>query len=403
MKTDFATPDLHSARIAFTKSFERIVARANVTSSRIEVATLDEIQKALEIARKSLPIADISVANAVYGRNPSAFRLIRNGSDLSNAAMLAYLPLNGEGAAALLDGHFDGLTPDPLWVARLGEPIEANYIWLVYSPKKMVLGLRLLQELAALTGDIPMFARAANNASDRILRNIGFTESHPLFPAAPEWLLMVLPVCDTTLSSANRTQDITIDVARTLDDMMQVFAVRSATYVSEQFATYDEEFDGNDFCGTHLIGKVNGDAAGCVRIRYFGNFAKLERMAVRAEYRKTRLMFQLAKASIEHCRRKGFTKLYAHARADLVPLWHRFGARLMLDREPFSFSDIEFRELEMDINPTSDAITFGTDPMVTLRPEGEWSRLGPIDRAQLRPRIDRRPLIEAQLKRMHAL
>ena len=75
----------------------------------------------------------------------------------------------------------------------------------------------------------------------------------------------------------------------------------------------------------------------------------------------------------------------------------------MPDREPFSFSDIEFRELEMNINPTSDAITFGTDPMVTLRPEGEWSRLGPIDRAQLRPRNDRRLLIDQQLKRMHAL
>ena len=78
MNTDFATPDLHSARIAFTESFERIVARANVSSSTIEVATLGEVQEALEIARKSLPIANISVANAIYERNPTAFRLIRN-------------------------------------------------------------------------------------------------------------------------------------------------------------------------------------------------------------------------------------------------------------------------------------------------------------------------------------
>ena len=403
MNTEFATPDLQSARIAFTKSFERIVARANVASSNIEVATLDEVKKALEIARKSLPIAHICVANSIYQRNPTAFRLIRNGPDLSHAAMLAYLPLNAEGAAALIDGHFDGMTPDPLWIARPDEEVEASYIWLVYSPKKMVLGLRLLQELAVITGGVPMFARAANRASDRILRNVGFSKAHSLFPAAPDWLLMVLPVCDSARSPTKRAPPITVDVARTLDDIMQVFAVRSATYVSEQFATYDEEFDGNDFCGTHLIGKVNGDAAGCVRIRYFGDFAKLERMAVRTEYRQTRLMFQLAKASIEHCRRKGFRKLYAHARADLVPLWHRFGARLMPDREPFSFSDIEFRELEMNIDPTSDAITFGADPMVTLRPEGEWSRLGPIDRAQLRPRNGRRLLIDQQLKRMHAL
>lgn len=403
INTDFATPDLQSARIAFSESFDRIVTRAAVQSRKIEVATLEEVEQAIEIARKSLPIADFSIAAAVYARNPYAFRLIRNGPDLRDAAMLAYLPLNAEGSAALIDGHFDGLSPNPRWIAGPDEVAEASYIWLVYSPRKMSAGLRLLQELATITGPIPMFTRAANRASDRILRNAGFSEARSLFQAAPEWLLVILPVCDSRRSANKRAQALTVDVARTLDDIMQVFAVRSATYVAEQFATYGEEFDGNDFCGTHLLGRVNGDAAGCVRIRYFGDFAKLERMAVRTEYRQSRLMFQLAKASIEHCRRKGFRKLYAHARADLVPLWNRFGARLMPDRRPFSFSDIEFRELEMDIHPSSDAITFGTDPMITIRPEGEWSRLGPIDRAQLRPQNERRLLIDQQLKRMHGL
>ncbi len=55
---------------------------------------------------------------------------------------------------------------------------------------------------------------------------------------------------------------------------------------------YEEEFDGNDFSSTHLLGYVGDEPAGCLRIRYFASFAKIERLAVRHEFRHTRLAFQ---------------------------------------------------------------------------------------------------------------
>jgi hypothetical protein len=72
-----------------------------------------------------------------------------------------------------------------------------------------------------------------------------------------------------------------IRVVNGLDDMMRVAAVRSAVYIGEQSCPYDEEFDGNDLAATHLLALVDNEPAGCMRLRFFGDFAKLERLAVR--------------------------------------------------------------------------------------------------------------------------
>ena len=105
---------------------------------------------------------------------------------------------------------------------------------------------------------------------------------------------------------------------------------------------------------------------------------------------------QLVRAGIEHCRRKGYRRLYAHARADLVPLWIKFGWRDMGGKD-FSFTDVPYREIMLELEPSKNAIRFGSDPMLLLRPEGRWDEIGPLDRIRLagdrarRGRIDRHP------------
>src|SRR5207237_2982964 len=75
--------------------------------------------------------------------------------------------------------------------------------------------------------------------------------------------------------------DVSITVVHSIEDFMRVVSVRSATYVAEQHCPYDEEFDGNDFSASHLLSYVGKEPVGCLRIRYFAGFAKLERLAVR--------------------------------------------------------------------------------------------------------------------------
>lgn len=179
--------------------------------------------------------------------------------------------------------------------------------------------------------------------------------------------------------------EVQIRVARSLNDMMRVAALRSAVYLSEQSCPYDEEFDGNDFCALHLIGFVGHEPAACLRARFFADFAKLERLAVRHEFRRSPLAFEMVRAGIELCRVKGYCRIYGHAQDRLVPFWRRFGAKPVLPRRELSFSDFSYTEMLLETEPHPEAITLDADPYVIIRPEGEWHRPGILDQSATRP------------------
>ncbi len=52
---------------------------------------------------------------------------------------------------------------------------------------------------------------------------------------------------------ANEPQ-VSFRVARGMEDMLQVYAVRSIVFVNDQKCPFAEEFDGNDFAATHVLG-----------------------------------------------------------------------------------------------------------------------------------------------------
>ena len=185
-----------------------------------------------------------------------------------------------------------------------------------------------------------------------------------------------------------------MSVARSLEDLARVIALRAAVYMAEQACPYEEEFDGNDLSATHLIGYVGDEPAGCLRIRFFADFAKIERLAVRAEYRNTRMAFALVRAGIELARVKGYRRLYGHAQKRLVGFWSRFGFRVFEGAQELVFSDFDYIEMLLEAEPHPQAIGIGVDPYVIIRPEGRWHRAGALDRSRsravTRPSVDRK-------------
>jgi len=177
------------------------------------------------------------------------------------------------------------------------------------------------------------------------------------------------------------TRHLTVSVARTLDDFMHVMAVRTLVYMGEQACPFDEEYDGNDFAGsTHLILRCHGEPVGVVRLRWFAEFAKLERLAIRQEYRGGPGLLMLAREAFALSARKGYRRLMGHAQQRVIPFWRRyFNGRLRADRPKFSFSEHDYTELEFDLHPPPDAISIDSDPLVLIRPEGEWDRPGILD------------------------
>lgn len=191
------------------------------------------------------------------------------------------------------------------------------------------------------------------------------------------------PVIDKRLTGrGNRRTEVRI--VRGLDDLLMVYTIRASVYMAEQNCPFVEEFDGNDHCATHFIGFIRGEPAGCLRARFFSDFVKLERLAVRKSFRRSTLAFDLVRTGIDFARRKGFTRIYGHSREGLDAFWARFGAKPLADREKFVFSDYRYTEMILDLEPVGDPVSLKSEPMVILRPEGDWDRPGVLEFSSVR-------------------
>jgi predicted GNAT family N-acyltransferase len=178
-----------------------------------------------------------------------------------------------------------------------------------------------------------------------------------------------------------------VAVATTLNDLMEVIALRAIVYMAEQVCPFDEEYDGNDFAGaTHLIVRRCGEPVGVLRLRWFADFAKIERVAIRREERGRTTTIALVKAALEIAQRKGYRLVIGHVQQRLVPFWKRqFGFYPREGRERFVFSDHEYVEMQGELRPPPNALGLDTDPLTLLRPEGDWDRPGILDRSARRP------------------
>jgi predicted GNAT family N-acyltransferase len=371
-------------RIRFSEQAERLLAQFKHLEEDRRLARWEEIEGLLASTPTEFRIASIESVRRIWEKNPTGFWRF-GAEDCERPGAFTYLPLNERGASALIAGELDGLNPDPDYIVAAGEEPAALYFWLTITPGRFVKSLPALARCLEDAADkaVPIFSRAVNDHAANLNEGLGFERATAVYGNAPDWLLVILP---QGYLDARSTGKVTIKMVRNFEDMATILAIRSATYLAEQFCLYSEEFDGNDFCSTQFIGYVDGDPAGCIRMRYFAGFVKLERLAVRREYRHTRLAFRLVREAGGLARQKGFKLAYGHAREDLVPFWRMFGAREMEDRPPFRFADLTYREMVFDLGePRENSIRFGVDPLVSIRPEGQWDVAGPLELSNLRP------------------
>lgn len=184
---------------------------------------------------------------------------------------------------------------------------------------------------------------------------------------------------------------IVVDVVRTLDQLPQIYALRGIVYMGEQDCPFDEEFDGNDLSGaTHLVAKIGREPVGAIRIRWFAEFAKLERAAVVRRYRESGVARALWEASAAIAARKGYRYILGHIEPRLLGFWERCaGFRLREGRAAFRFSDREYVEVVAELPARADAITLDAPPMTLLRPEGAWDAPGVLDESVERGALKR--------------
>ena len=316
--------------------------------------------------------------------------------DTAAEGYVAFLMLNDEGADQLLTGRLDAKNPSPNLLTRQHERPAAIYIWGIYAHGAIAGGIPLALERAwtPLYREAPLLARAATPAGHRLLSTIGFNRG-AVFRGKIAPHLYMFPrgksvregraIYDTHLGTeSEQDDDISIAVVRSIEDFMRVVAIRGATFVAEQDCPYEEEFDGNDFSAGHLLSYVGNEPAGCLRIRYFADFAKLERLAVRHEFRNRKLGTKLMQAGVELCRMKGYRRIYGRAQKDLLNYYVNMGWKPLEGSSEFFFSDHAYVEIVYDTEPHPKAVRLGVDPYVLMRPEGRWDRPGILDRSASR-------------------
>jgi len=366
----------------------------------------DEIARLLDLARASIPhLAEAQIVQKVARFHPDCFwGIAHKGRDEASKAsgFAAMLPLNDQGLGLLACKEFDGSNPDLSLLARPHEKPAGIYFWALYAPGPLSGGLALFMELlsTSLYGDVDIFSCPNTDAGHRFNLACGLKKGatidgvlapHLYVHVRPRRLSNTPPLYDSHHQD-HRKGELSVTLARTFEDLLRVASVRAAVYIGEQRCPYEEEFDGNDLSATHLLGYVGDEPAGCMRVRYFADFAKIERLAVRTEFRHTRLSFQLVRAGIELCRMKGYHRLYGHAQKRLVNFWGRFGFVPLKDRPEFVFSDFDYVEIVAELKPNPDAIAIGKDPYLIIRPEGRWHVPGILEcssvRAVTRPSVN---------------
>lgn len=387
-------------------------------SGRLVVFTPSGIQvdALLQKARKAIGrIASNEVVHRVISHNPDTFWAIArrdryNSSLPKGEGFVAYLMLNEAGLRGLLDGSLDARDPGLAMLAKQNEKPAGIYVWCVCAPGVLAGGMPLTVEKISskLYRDVDVYARAATVHGLQLMQTMGFVPNasyagitsstvHVYQRSKPKQ--DTHPIYDNYQGQA-APGAVSVSIARTLEDMLRVASVRSAVYIAEQKCPYEEEFDGNDFTATHLIGYVGNEPAGCLRVRYFADFAKVERLAVRREFRTTKLAVNLMRAGVELCRAKGYRRAYAHGQKRLLNFFLRLGFRPLEGGREFAFSDFDYVEIVQDLTPHPDAISIGVDPYVMIRPEGRWHMPGILERSAARPVT--RPSVERKRERAHA-
>jgi predicted GNAT family N-acyltransferase len=409
---DFRVTSVAKAIVGVPRLPHHPVSGLNIEqlSKRLVVFTPNgnEVDAILDRARQDISgLAGGEVVHRVMSHNPDSFWAITRRNRYSSTApvgegFIAFLMLNDAGVKQLVEGTLDTTNPDLSLLVSQNEKPAGIYVWALHARGVIAGGMALAFERVTTPryADVDLYAKPITAEGRRMTLALGFRRGVTFQGSSNQEIYIYLRSKPSTegipsydgYRGRSAGRELAVTVARTIEDIMKVMTIRSAVYISEQECPYEEEFDGNDFSATHLLGYVGDEPVGCLRIRYFAHFAKIERLAIRHEFRNTRLAFQIVRAGIELCRAKGYQRLYGHSQKRLLGFWGRFGFKPLEGAREFVFSDFDYVEIVLDTTPHPQAIAIGVDPYIMIRPEGRWHVPGILERSAIRPAT--RPSVE---------
>ena len=110
-------------------------------------------------------------------------------------------------------------------------------------------------------------------------------------------------------------------------DLPACLAVRRRVFIEGQGVPEEIEIDGRDGEASHFLATVDGLPVGTARLRAYQGRAKVERVAVIAEHRRSGIGQALMEAVEAVARSRGFTLALLHAQIPVAEFYARLGYR----------------------------------------------------------------------------
>ena len=153
-------------------------------------------------------------------------------------------------------------------------------------------------------------------------------------------------------------------------EMMLVAAVRGICNLEEVGVPAQHEFDDNDNFATHAMGYYHDEPISAVRMRFFGDFVKLERACVRPRHRNRHILPRAIDLVSRFAGQKGYRHIVTHAKPANARLWRILGFEIS-DKAPTEFQGHEERYLELikDIPLRNDAVSLSASSALMFRQE----------------------------------
>ena len=120
-------------------------------------------------------------------------------------------------------------------------------------------------------------------------------------------------------------------IAESFDDLVKAAVVRGIVFLGEQHTSYVIEKDEHEPTAVHILGEIDGEPVAAGRIRFLGEFAKLERLAVRKEWRGRGIGSRLIEFMMQAARDRGAGKFKLHAQLTTKGFYARHGFQAMGD------------------------------------------------------------------------
>ena len=111
--------------------------------------------------------------------------------------------------------------------------------------------------------------------------------------------------------------DVSLKVAGSPEDRLKAFMVRCVVFCGEQGVRYDIERDEFEDTATHVLGEIDGEPVAAGRLRCLPDYAKLERIAVRAPYRGRGIGAEITRFLMKLARERGYSSYRMNAQAHL--------------------------------------------------------------------------------------